>query len=95
MMHMSKTKPNFFSKMHMGHDNPNPKYKLSRDWIESSQHKASKPWREGLGVLTELSMTQQHALAVQKANCIPGPAEVNTSQEVPKVRLDGALRYLV
>ncbi|PKU37804.1 rna-directed dna polymerase from mobile element jockey-like [Limosa lapponica baueri] len=69
--------------LHLGHGNPKHKYKLGRDWIESSAEK------EDFGVFVDdkFNITHYRALEAQKADCILGCIKRSVASRLREVIL--------
>ena len=69
--------------LHVFLGNPKHKYRLGREWIESSSEKKDSE----LLVDDKLSMTQQYVLAAQRASCILGCIRRNMASRSREVIL--------
>ncbi|PKU45060.1 hypothetical protein llap_4627 [Limosa lapponica baueri] len=69
--------------LHMGQGNFKHKYRLGREWLDSS------PEEKDLGVLVDkkLNMSRQRVLATQKANCILGCIKRSVASRLSEVIL--------
>ncbi|PKU33958.1 rna-directed dna polymerase from mobile element jockey- hypothetical protein [Limosa lapponica baueri] len=69
--------------LHLGHDNPRHKYRLGREWLESS------PEKKDLGMVADekLNMSRQCVLAAQKASHVLGCIKRSVARRLREVIL--------